>query len=311
MTFSLLLSLPAELRIRIWEAECPELTTQPQMLQVEFDLKHDEVRPGDNLWRQTASVRRILSICADSRSHALRALPNTISLNKGKALVRYRATRDLIRLDPDFANGGHGIEWRSVTGFSEQVVNLALNLAFLPWVTMSAAQYFRLYLLFPNLRYIFVTTWGLVKRPKDLAWTTSPNTRRTELAVLEEFQEGRKDLVMTYTWPDLPRHEAWAGAAIPVREMALSYHGMSANGHGMRGDVVMGQRALTAILDYTRDTLEGMELAGTVFTEEELAHLRGIWMWPLVSLPESILQRLERDIRESGVEALPATFREI
>lgn len=308
MAFSPFLSLPTELRFKIWQTHCPQLGPQPQILQVEFYLDGDEVRAGEQLWRQTAPVRAMLSLCADSRSHALRALPDTISLSKGAGLVRYLAARDLIRLDPKipgFASAVDVPEWRPVAGFSDQAVNLAFSLVRPPWMFMSVAQYLRLWLSFPRLRSIFVTTWGLGQRPGDLAWIVAPQAHRVGVVLFEARDERVSDMVENYIWPDVPTHEDWARAAIPSRNM---HHPTLAARRHVQGNMSAGQSALEAILDHTGGTLEGLELEGTVFGAEELAHLRKIRVWPMVSLPGFALEEMEDTISTSGVEALPPAF---
>ncbi|SPO06401.1 uncharacterized protein DNG_09090 [Cephalotrichum gorgonifer] len=266
MAFARFSSLPPEIRWKIWEAYCPELGPQPLSLQIDIDPNVDEVRPGQWLFRQTLPVRRILSLSRDSRSYALKALPNTISLRKGRGIVRYSAQRDVIRLHPTIFAGPRDekFAWRPVTGFSDQVVSLTFNLEAMPWKKMKALDFFKFCLSFPRLRYIFTSAWGASYPEKNLQWCASDYVHRVGLK-LHQGDDPAGGVEMVYCWPSLPRHQRWAEGAIPLARFPR------------------GESALREFLDFTNETLELMELTGVNLTEKELDQIREIRVWPLVA----------------------------
>ncbi|KAM5383823.1 hypothetical protein ACJZ2D_001812 [Fusarium nematophilum] len=98
--------LPRELRIRIWELFCPQLGTEPQAL--EFNFQVDPVHPSylsprqnPHMRHSTKNVRRVLAVHRESRAIAEQALPSALRFRSSRkpmreALVRFRPERDIV-----------------------------------------------------------------------------------------------------------------------------------------------------------------------------------------------------------------------
>ena len=270
MSFTRFPFFPPELRWKIWEEYCPQLGPEPLILHVTLNPNNDEVRPGHRLALQTTATRNVLSLSRDSRDYALKVLTNNITLRKGQGVVRYIAQRDLVLLDTTLDPEEKAREL-SVTGFSEQVVNLAFNISGHPWNNFKSLHFFTLCISFPRLRYIFLQVWGPSQRA-SIPWCMSDFVHRTTLGLTPGLE-------MKYVWPHLPRYEEWAERAISRVE---PFH--------------VNESAIQVFLNHTRDTLEGMELNGEVLTERDLQHLRGIRIWPLVAIPATDSERLAREL---------------
>ena len=292
MTFTCFLSLPSELRERVWETYCPELGPRPQVLDVVISPGGDEACQGVHLRSQTAAVRDVLSLCRDSRDRALRTLPNTFLLHNGRGVVRYAASRDVIHFCPEPVAGAQlPREWRPIPGAWDQVVNLALDFMLLPWDAMSGVRSLgRLCLVLPNLRHVFaVATTGAPteERPRSLAWCVSPRAHAT----------GQEP---AYSWPDVERHEDWARRVIPAGWFPLTFRIMNAAASrgGLPGGLtpishVVNRASLGDIFESMAGTLERIEQGGRQFSGEELERLRGVWVWPMVSLSGASMKWME------------------
>ena len=146
------LSLPIELRFRIWKEYCPDLHGHPRILDFTTVIKdyqvpargrpltvHEpvSVRNGRFLAEKTRSVRCVLAVHAESRSLALQVFPDTLpaNVNRGKRryfVVRFSKERDVIFLDADFKGVSRGVNkpWQNpecrLQEFHQAVENLAL-----------------------------------------------------------------------------------------------------------------------------------------------------------------------------------------
>ncbi|MBE3048660.1 hypothetical protein IMZ48_40410, partial [Candidatus Bathyarchaeota archaeon] len=164
--------MAVELWWRIWAAYYEELGPQPMIL--EFNIEPGEDKDGnsrDNLKRLTAPVRNALSLSRDSRAHALRALPSTMVIPSGQGIIRYLATRDVLKLNYTIDDVMlHDSGWRLAPGFSDQVVNLCICHQIMPKLNA-------LCLLFPNLRHVFFYVPADMQKPSDLLWCGTERAR--------------------------------------------------------------------------------------------------------------------------------------
>ena len=248
----------------IWEAYCPELGPQAQYLEVEAYPTRDEVLPWGNLAHQTAPVRDVLSLSRDSREYALKVLPNTISLQRGQGVVRYAASRDLIVFELDPAVAENVLDWGPVTGFSDQVENLACHFKRMPWLSLTPGEILRVCASFRSLKNVLYTVDGNSVRLRYLDWCLTPHAHCVVAGRAPDMAE------TTYFWLDFSRPEVWP--ATPLEEM----------------------------LEWSGHTLEDVEVEGTRFSEEEVARLRRVLEWPMMRFEYETPEEILTQIRASG-----------
>ncbi|MBE3048661.1 hypothetical protein IMZ48_40415 [Candidatus Bathyarchaeota archaeon] len=265
------------------------------------------VRRGYNLACYTAPVRNVLSVSRDSRAHALRALPNTITVHtfpppndflppSRQGIIRYLASRDVIQLDAELDFEAYFPAWLPVPGFSDQVVNLSID-----WKTLLSSN--SLCITFPKLRYVFFSVRGSRLPIENLQWCVTKRARcrsfRYDSAHFDHF------------WPDLDRHEEWARGAITHWSLPICRAGIRVLRQFMSyGDNLLYENNPEFIPEHTLDDglpLEeqmwgygGVPLADKLeFTEEELEQLSGITVWPMIWLehPDA------NELREKGLAA--------
>ncbi|KAL1897998.1 hypothetical protein Sste5346_003854 [Sporothrix stenoceras] len=90
--------LPAELRLRIWELYCSELQRKQRVIQV-YMQRHGRLTPAVTMDQQTKAVRRLMSICHETREMGTKALPDVLPVGHSKhdkAVIRFNAETDLV-----------------------------------------------------------------------------------------------------------------------------------------------------------------------------------------------------------------------
>ncbi|KAI0390507.1 hypothetical protein F5Y17DRAFT_444404 [Xylariaceae sp. FL0594] len=92
-------SLPAELRIMIWEAADPYLKMENNRVLMLRVFEDGELWESLGLEQQTASARALLATNRESRSIVLKYYPDVIQLRKGRGHVRFRSDRDIVFLN--------------------------------------------------------------------------------------------------------------------------------------------------------------------------------------------------------------------
>lgn len=171
------LRLPHELRVRIWQYFCPDLTGLPRALEFNIELGFHAgstrvptnravsyIYTGGFLDGQTLLSRRMLAVHRESRELVLAAMPHSVFLksSQGGTIIRFNRDRDVIMLhvademwfDNEEEPPG-GVVGNSLPAFQDQVVNLAISrsefqpsrdgLTMEPWLRS-----------FPNLKRLFL-----------------------------------------------------------------------------------------------------------------------------------------------------------
>ena len=207
-----------------------------------------------------------------------------MSLWKGRGIVRFSRHRDIVWLFPGFLTTARLSRiGAGVTGFSDNLASIAIDLKSFTWSRMTARHIFALLLSFPRLETVFMADWGPTWSRGAVAWCVSPRAHRLSSLTAEALEEQCKGELI-YCWPDLARNREWAGAAI-------------AGGRTRAGDDV-----LEMFLSRENDTLERMEARGDGLTGEEVRRLGAIRVWPVVVLPASELEELDDDTGTRRIE---------
>ncbi|KJR84195.1 uncharacterized protein SPSK_08644 [Sporothrix schenckii 1099-18] len=119
-TFHQFGQLPAELRLRIWETYCSELRRKHRVIQV-FVHQRGRLTPAVTMDQQTEPVRRMMSICRETREMGLKALPDVLHVGHSrhdKAVIRFNAETDLIHF---FDEHPFGLDVRNAATTGEDI----------------------------------------------------------------------------------------------------------------------------------------------------------------------------------------------
>ncbi|KAK4160267.1 hypothetical protein QBC43DRAFT_325696 [Cladorrhinum sp. PSN259] len=204
--------LPLELRERIWELFCPDLTTKARFYQFMLisssrDYRYGpaaapEVWEGAILSHQTEAARRVLSVHKESRKFALRSFPDELSFRGGRGIVRFQSARDVVYLEKasrfDYQNH---IPMPILPRFSDKIRNLGIDPDLWSILNPGLDAYTE---AFPNLQNAYFVTDYTWTKAKDMLWAAQRThvnhyyleTFRTRLGVGE-------DAIYRWVWPDL------------------------------------------------------------------------------------------------------------
>ncbi|KDN70122.1 hypothetical protein CSUB01_08797 [Colletotrichum sublineola] len=259
--------LPIELRHRIWQFFCPDLALFPRVLsfQVVPSPKQDSVWESATLENQIVAPSAMLAIHHESRELALKAFPDTLAIREGRRLVRFHKQRDVVHLNNHKKNWRHNM---NVPGFSENVINLAMDTDLDPWDL-------RLLLAFPNVKNVFDFSWHNERRiPHRLRWCASDKIHRYEIEQLQRNVHVGEDLHFIYCWPDVEKH----------RDFALEKAAM----------MERFEAAMTEVEEIREERPDFIE-------EDELARLGEIDYWQMTCFGWDAADRFEAFVAKHGV----------
>ncbi|KAJ0164396.1 hypothetical protein CTA2_1091 [Colletotrichum tanaceti] len=260
--------LPIELRHRIWQFFCPDLAPLPRVLsfQMVCSPKQDSIWESATLENQIAAASAMLAVHRESRELALKAFPDTLAIREGRRLVRFHKQRDVVHLNGQKKTWEHNI---SVPGFSENVVNVALDTSELD------PRQMRLFLAFPDLKNVFDFAWHNDRRiPHRLRWCASDRVHRYELEQLQKNGHSGEDLHFVYCWPDVDNH----------REFAEKHAGLAE----------VYEAAMTEIAEIREEDPDFMD-------DEDVARLGEIDYWQLTCFGWDAADRFEAWLAKHGV----------
>lgn len=229
-SFSLFSQLPPELRRRVWEIFCPELSRRSRIFEfavspgtARYDhlglsamVRHWTIRDWVTLGDQTKSIRQLLSVHQESRAIALQRFPDALSMDAGSgdAIVRFNKDKDVALINQ--LRGAEPEDMFHLTGFAENVKNGGIagwerGHTFKPEALAHLLQPFSI------LESFFFCTSSRACRMDNLVWCTSDLVHRQflEQPINEEelfLGDGQQFL---YSWPDLCNHIDFARYQIP------------------------------------------------------------------------------------------------
>lgn len=260
-TFPLFMSLPAELRQRVWTFFCPDLDAQPLVPQLRptttEDVSLDSVLSGT-----TSVTRTVLAVHQDSRQLALEALPDTLRLQDGETLIRFRGKRDVILLW-GYSTDKPSPEGLLVRSLSDTVVNLAMR------PHPHHVQRCHLYCVLPKLKILYEISFGDLFGIKDLVDWLSQAVHDVKVGV---------DGVYLF-WPDLSC-DRWSNEADSlIVEFPV--------GDSLIARVLEPKRQLKWVFPGPTEGpgpahLVAMEQLYDFPTDGQLEHLDGVKVWPMV-----------------------------
>ncbi|KAK1983671.1 hypothetical protein LZ30DRAFT_587883 [Colletotrichum cereale] len=259
--------LPIELRHRVWQFFCPDLALFPRVLsfQIVCSPKQDSIWESATLENQIAAASAMLAVHHESRELALKAFPDTLAIREGRRVVRFHKQRDVVHLNGQKKTWRHNM---NVPGFSENVVNLAMDTNLDPWEM-------RLLLEFRNLKNVFDFTWYNERRiPHRLRWCASERIHRYEIEQLQRNVHTGEDLHFIYCWPDVEKH----------RDFAQQKAGMTER----------FETAMVEVEDIREERPDFME-------DEDVARLGEIDYWQMTCFGWDAADRFEAFLAQHGV----------
>ncbi|KAK3317349.1 hypothetical protein B0T19DRAFT_434794 [Cercophora scortea] len=226
--------LPIELRHRIWELFCPDLTSKARVY--EFVIAEPSARSsgpnqpviqicaGPLLSRQTAASRTVLTTCRESREFALKKFPDVLQFQEGQGSLRFNKENDLVLLYSTLHDGDYetrlepaSARWE-VPGFTDQIRNVCLEITgFLTERTRLLHHQVNLLNVCTNLKAIFCMVEPEDATAKKLQWCALKQVNHYYLDTFEdmEFGDDHARLEFMYCWPDLERNLEFAKAHVP------------------------------------------------------------------------------------------------
>ncbi|KAK4234090.1 hypothetical protein C8A03DRAFT_38149 [Achaetomium macrosporum] len=206
--------LPIELRYRIWEFFCPDLTAKGCVYSFVADYVHYHrhgdaqgvvISEGLYLAQQTRPARTMLAVYHESREHALKAFPDTLSFGDN-GLLRFNSKRDIVLIDRFNDLFHHVTSMPSLDGFTENIRQLAIGTAELNDLHLARVGYPALYGAFQSLETLYAVVSPFDCKPKDLRWCFSEMANYYSLLVQEDLPIPSPDEYFVYCWPDLENH---------------------------------------------------------------------------------------------------------
>lgn len=216
--------LPFELRHRIWEFFCPELSAKACvywfLLQWGYRkngvARNLAILEGPFLEQQTRPARAMLGLHQESRQLALKAFPDTLSFGSN-GIVRFNAKRDVVLLGSTEAAVLDFDTLPPFPNFSEHIRHLAVEPATLSGLGDRASTILG---AFQNLQTVHYLTSPTDHKPQHLRWCTSDSVKRYAVTTFEEQPGLGEDGQHLYCWPDLENHRTFAETKIPLDKLA-------------------------------------------------------------------------------------------
>ncbi|KAG6285955.1 hypothetical protein E4U46_005335 [Claviceps purpurea] len=215
--FPQFMQLPPELRHRVWELYCPELSVKARVLQFMFSDSRITAHP--TLAYQTKTLRAMQSTHRESRSIALRRFPNKVGIDLGPydtAYIRFQKETDVVALlddephldfycSPEFGNEIENFAIRPVQDIDDTLNNYTEDLL---------EEVAGLRHGMPNLKRLF-SQWPAEFKPRRFKdWCVSDNVHRY---LLETYKPGNGLTYNTHSlfcWPDLDAHPIFTRSSV-------------------------------------------------------------------------------------------------
>lgn len=227
-SFPQFIRLPLELRYRVWELFCPDLTAKARVYWLQYSTpspyqppirppKSHPVYDGPLLDAQTRPARTMMAVHRESRQLALKALPDVLRFQpKGKAWLRFNARRDIIYLSnaEDFFAYE---EIPRIPGFTDQIRHLAVEVRVL--AELGNLHTILLWATFPNLEAIYFATEPVNHSPEYLRWCTFKSSNQYLVEINADQDPWLEEPDMLYCWPDIKNHRDFAKKEINKKKL--------------------------------------------------------------------------------------------
>lgn len=254
--------LPIELRHRIWEFFCPDLTAKSRVFNFMIVATMRDGIDADEsatLEQQTAPARAVLATNRESRAMALRIFPDTLTFRGGHGMIPFNKDRDVVFVDISCRNHGR---IGAIPGFTDKISHLAMYpMLFEP--DFQKLDTLRFFLAFPDLRTVYSYASDSDHKERLEKWCVSDLIYRYYTRTLEIAPGLGENLQSIYCWPNLDQHRDFATRAIPTGKLNI----------------------IKDELKEAATRLKGVEIPGAdaaPLTDEEVAQLGRIETWPMI-----------------------------
>ncbi|KAK5662439.1 hypothetical protein OQA88_8350 [Cercophora sp. LCS_1] len=253
-SFPQFMLLPPEIRMRVWELYCPEMTANGRVYDA-LSLGIDVPQARMFMRQRTQSVRAVLSVHHESRAFAEKFFPHTLRIPapgdyEPPLVLRFHREKDIVYL-----KGKTVRSETPVRGLTDQICNLGLTdvRAFedfeiprpsidttpqsssedSPSSEISVPDHKALAdtgldqndaqwaaRVFPRLRNVFFHIDHEACSRKTIEWCVSDHVKRSPVyEYSERLPHGRVWHQQLYCWPDLDAHRSWAETNLPLDRM--------------------------------------------------------------------------------------------
>ncbi|QPG98383.1 hypothetical protein C2857_007553 [Epichloe festucae Fl1] len=224
VAFPQFMQLPPELRHRIWQFYCPDLTAKARVLQFTLSPSsammerpdHHSVKDHATLADQTEKLRAMLSTHRESRSIVVQKFPQELGMDAGSgdAIVRFRKETDVIILQGLKAGKDYFLP-----DFSKEIQNIAVN----PWELFFGGMLNgpvdeaipAMKGIFRNLRRLYVHTPAESQTAGQIRWCVTDYVHAYMVETYEKEPGLGEDTQSLFCWPDVDGHPDFAKYSIP------------------------------------------------------------------------------------------------
>lgn len=224
LAFPQFMQLPPELRHRIWQFYCPDLTVKARVLQFTLSPSsaimerpdHHSVKDHPTLADQTEKLRAMLSTHRESRSIVVQKFPDELGMDAGSgdAIVRFRKETDVIILQGLKAGKDYFLP-----DFSKEIQNIAVN----PWELFFGGMLNgpvdeaipAMKGIFRNLRRLYVHTPAESQTAGQIRWCVTDYVHAYMVETYEKEPGLGEDTQSLFCWPDVDGHPDFAKYSIP------------------------------------------------------------------------------------------------
>lgn len=292
--------LPAELQSLVWQYFVDDATADARVL--DFSIRVDKADhrqrwkavPGPLLYDRARPAATALSVCRESRYFALKALPDTLAVERGRrrGIVRFNKDRDIVAISaisvinqiPFFDFDRTENPSCIIPGFSDNIRNLALKgMVVGDYGLMTKAERYpilinlwNLLAMFHNLRTLFeLMSWDEYA-PHTMAWCTASEGVTVQEVAVHPHPRSRILEPLTTIWPDVTTsHPA-----------------------GMTGNTHLQPKQLGWLSDRLTE-LSNMD------NRDFIAWIAGFKAWPMVEFYGTTAHQALAELRTTPVGQLP------
>ena len=206
---------PIEVRYRIWECFCPDLTASGRVY--EEPVTRDPMLLAD----RTAASRAVLAVHHESRDFALKSLPHTLDIRTSSrisdGIIRFHREKDIIITTRNSSRTREGAF--EIAGGQIYNVGLVMDL-FVDQAQLSQT----LARLYPNARNVFCVVEDDECPTAILKWCASDQTKASPITVFNETLELGIPATYreTFCWPDVDKNRQFAEKEVPLHELWIT-----------------------------------------------------------------------------------------
>jgi hypothetical protein len=202
--FTLFMTLPPELRLRIWQLYCPDLVSKGRLVPIPTTFAAFDTSPrAMALPAQTEHMRMLSAVHRETRKLVVSAYPTILPMRHDGQL-RFNADRDVAYIEIGGDND-EDTDWALVRTIFEQTPRVCLSSNDL---IIHQEQFHVAVSSTSRLEKLFLWREGTTSKSDN--WCGSPLIHHSVIETSEISANLGEDLRWIYCWPDLERHRDFA-----------------------------------------------------------------------------------------------------